>query len=327
VEGATGPDSEGAEVGPEAKPSLDWRRVATGAGIICLALAGAFFAIYRDRHTFIDTIRHIGPEAVVVSALCGLAGVSCAYPTWKEVLTGLGVEIPWGPGGRVFFTSQLGKYVPGSVWPAVMQMEAGRARGANRRTMLGANLTAIVLSCSSGLIVAAVLLPLYDASALAHYWWGLLALPVLLVMLHPRALPALMDRVFLLLRRPPLGERLDARHEARAFAWSLLMWLGLGLHLAILAAAATHWSASIVLLCIGGMALAVPLGILFIPAPAGVGVRDVILVLVLGSVMGSSQALAVVVASRAILIACDLTAAALAVFALRRRARSVSGAG
>jgi uncharacterized membrane protein YbhN (UPF0104 family) len=304
--------------GLEAKPSIDRARLVIGVAFVCLALAGAAIAVLRDRQSFVDTIRHIGPEAVVASAFCGLVGVGSSYPIWREVLGGLGVSLRWRPGARVFFTSQLGKYVPGSVWPVVMQMEVGRAGGANRRTMLGANLTAIFISCSAGLIVAAAVLPVYNAHALEHYWWGLLALPFLLVMLHPRALPGLMDRAFALFHRPPLGERLDARHEARAFGWSFLTWIALGIHLGILAGAATHWSVSIFLLSTGGMALAVPLGILFIPAPAGAGIRDVVLLLVLGSSVGSSEALAIVVASRAVLIGCDLVVAGLAAVTVRR---------
>jgi hypothetical protein len=298
--------------------------LAVGIAVVCLALAGAAVAVYRDRQSFVDTIRHIGAGAVVASAVCGLVGVGSAYPTWREVLGGLGVDLRWGPGARVFFTSQLGKYVPGSVWPVMMQMEVGRAGGANRRTMLGANVTAIFISCTAGLIVAAAVLPIYDAHALEHYWWGLLALPFLLVMLHPRALPGLMDRAFALVHRPPLGERLDARHEARAFGWAFVTWIALGVHLAILTGAASHWSVSIFLLCTGGMALAVPLGILFLPAPAGAGIRDVILLLVVGSAVGSSEALAIVVASRAVLIGCDLLVAGLAAIAVRRRGAFIS---
>jgi len=97
-----------------------------------------------------------------------------------------------------------------------MQMEAGRARGASRRSMLGANLLSIVLGCTVALGVACLLLPLYDAHALARYWWGLLVLPVLLVLLHPRALPYVLDRAFALLHREPLEERLEPRAEFRA---------------------------------------------------------------------------------------------------------------
>jgi uncharacterized membrane protein YbhN (UPF0104 family) len=69
------------------------------------------------------------------------------------------------------------------------------------------------------------------------------------------------------------------------------------------------------------MALAVAGGVLFIPAPAGAGVRDVILGLVLRSQLTSAQALAVVIASRVILVVADLGLACCAV-AVRRLGRS-----
>jgi len=137
-------------------------------------------------------------------------------------------------------------------------------------------------------------------------------LPFLLILLHPRALPALLDRAFALIHRPALGERLDVRSAARAAGWSLVSWLGLGAHLAIICAALGHGGVSAFVLSTGGMALAVSLGVLFIPAPAGAGVRDVVLTLVLRTMLSSGQALAVVIASRVVLIVCDLLLAAVA---------------
>ena len=63
------------------------------------------------------------------------------------------------------------------------------------------------------------------------------------------------------------------------------------------------------------MALAVSAGILFIPAPAGAGLRELVLVLVLKPDLGTGGALAIVVASRVLLVAADLLLAA-AAFAL-----------
>jgi glycosyltransferase 2 family protein len=287
-------------------------RAIAGAIVVVAVVAAACVAIYQERHVFAATLRRVGVGSMLLSLLAGLVGVAATFPMWREVLRGLGVQMPWGVGSRVFFTSQLGKYLPGSVWPIVIQMEAGRARGASRRTMLAANLVTLVMSCAVGLIIACLLLPLYDAHALRHYWWALLALPLLLALLHPRAIPAILDRLFALVHRPPLGERLDARSGVRAAGWSLVSWLGLGLHLAVICAALGHGGLSAFVLCTGGMALAYSLGVLFVPAPAGAGVRDVVLALVLGTMLTSGQALAVVLASRVILIVCDLVLAALA---------------
>ena len=274
--------------------------------MIAAVIVAAGIVVYGDRNTFVDTLRREGVWAVVASFACGMVGVAATFPVWREVLQGLGVKMPWGAGARVFFISQLGKYLPGSVWPVLLQMEAGRARGANRRTMLAANLITIVMSVSVGLVAACLLLPLYDPAALTRYWWALLALPFLVALLHPRALPAAVDRVFGWLHRPPLGEQLEVASGLRASGWSVVSWVGLGGQVAALCFGLGHGGLSTLLLCTGGMALAVSLGVLFLPAPAGAGVRDVVLGLVLGTILTAGQAIAVVVASRVILVGCDV---------------------
>jgi glycosyltransferase 2 family protein len=320
VTGASGGQS--AEAGP--KPAAhrgpaDRRRAVAGFALGFLVLGAAGFAIYRQRHTFVLTLKDVGVGPAIGSFILGLIGVGVTYPIWWNVLDGLGVKLPYGAGARVFFTSQLGKYVPGSVWPILMQMEAGRARGASRRTMLGANLISIVLSSFVGLLVACLLLPLYDLRIVGQYWWVLLGLPFLLALLHPRALPGLLDRAFVLLRRPALDERLSVRSEVRAVGWGLVCWTAMGAQLGLLAGTVSHIDVSVFVLCTGAVALAIPLGVLFVPAPAGAGIRDVVLIVVLSSTMSRSQALAIVLAARVILIICDVTLAGLAMILGRMR--------
>lgn len=288
------------------------RRAASGALVVMAVAAGAGFAVYHQRRSFVRSLEQVGGWTLLASFAAGLLGVGLTYQVWRRVLAGLGVRLPWREGARVFFTTQLGKYLPGSVWPVVMQMELGRSRGASRRSMLGANVIMTAMGCCIGLIMACVLLPAYDAHALARYWWGLLALPFLVALLHPRALPAILDRALSVLHRPPLGERLDVGCEARAAGWSVASWAALGTQVWILCAGLGHGGLAAFLVSTGGVALAVPIGLLFIPAPAGAGIRDVVLGLALSAVLAGGQALAVVVASRAVSVLCDLALAGLA---------------
>jgi uncharacterized membrane protein YbhN (UPF0104 family) len=281
------------------------RRLAGLVVIVAVAFGGGF-AIYRQRHEFVDTLHKMGPGIAIGAFACGVLGVIATCPAWREVLRGLGVRFPRAEAARVFFTTQLGKYLPGSVWPIIMQMEAGKSRGASRRTMLAGNLVANLLNCTIGLVVGCILLPIYDAHALEQYWWALIGLPFLLALLHPRAIPGLLDRILALVHRPPLGEHLSLRAEMRASGWSLAGWVGLGLQLTVMCAALGHGGFSTFVLCTGGMALAYSLGVLFIPAPAGAGIREVILTLVLESILNKGEALAVVVASRVMLIGSDV---------------------
>jgi hypothetical protein len=175
------------------------------------------------------------------------------------------------------------------------------------------------LGCSVGLILACLLLPLSDSRALSQYWWLLLALPFLLALLHPRAVPRLLDLTTRILGRAPVDQRLPVPNSARAAGWSVVSFVALGVHIAVLVVALDGWAFSTLLLCTGGMALAVCAGVLFIPASAGLGIRDVVLKLVLAVVLTSGQALAVVVASRVLLIVVDLALAAAAAVTPRRR--------
>lgn len=318
------PDARSNDV-EQVVPHVSRARAVAGAVVVVVVIAAAGAAIYHERHSFLDALDRVGAWAMVASLGAGMLSVAMTFLVWREVLLGLAVDVPIGAAARVFFVSQLGKYLPGSVWPVVIQMEAGRAHGASRRTMLAANLITLVLSCAVGLILACVLLPLSDANALSHYWWLLLALPFLLVLLHPRAVPLLLDRAFALLGRAPVGQRLPVRNSLRASAWSALSFVALGIHVAILAAAMGAAGFSTVVLCTGGMALAVCAGVLFIPAPAGAGIRDVILRLVLATALTSGQALAVVVASRVLLIVADLVLAGAAA-AVGRREPAVKSA-
>lgn len=300
-------------------PERSGRSRLLGSAVMVAVALAAGVAIYGDRHTFTDALHRVGVTAVLASFVVGLAGVAATFPVWREVLAGLDVDLPAKTAARVFFSSQLGKYVPGAVWPIVLQVEAGRRHGAARRTMLTAGAFSLVIGVSTGILVACLLLPLADAHALSRYWFALLAVPVLLVLLHPRTLPLAVDRAMRVLRRPPLRERLRARQEVRACGWSVLSWLGLGGQLTLLCDGLGKGGLSTFVLCVGAMGLAVALGVLFIPAPAGAGVREVVLVLALGALLHPGEALAVVVASRALLVAADVALAVVAVVVTGRQ--------
>ena len=94
-------------------------------------------------------------------------------------------------------------------------------------------------------------------------------------------------------------------------AWRVLLG-GLGSPLPVRAAARI-----IALLAVGGFAFAWSVGFLVVFAPAGAGIRDVLLVAILGPVLGVGSATAVALVSRALMTAGDLLTAALAAWSSR----------
>jgi glycosyltransferase 2 family protein len=279
--------------------------------MLVLVLAAVVVVVSRNWQAFIDSINKVGVGGFALSLAAALVGVVATYLQWRSVLIGLDVRFGLLDGAQVFFVSQLGKYLPGSVWPVVMQMEAGRRRGANRKTMLAANLITVVLSICVGVVLAGLLLPFSSPAALHRFWWALAALPLLVILAHPRSLPFLLDRLLKLLGRAPLDVRMSGLATSTAIGWAALSWVALGAHLAVLAAAIGKPSLGLLALCIGGMALAVSAGLLFLPAPAGAGMREIVLGFVLVTALTSGQVVAVVIASRVIMLLADLLLAGL----------------
>lgn len=298
-------------------------RELVGVLLLALVLVAVAVAVSRNWLAFVDSIHKIGAEGVALSLSAALVGVFSTYLQWRSVLIGLGVRFGVLEGARVFFVSQLGKYLPGSVWPVVMQMEAGRSRGANRKTMLAANLITVLLSVFAGVVVAGLLLPFAFPAALQRFWWALATLPLLLILAHPRSVPFLLDRLLRALGREPLNVQMTGSATMIALGWSALTWVALGIHLTVLAAAVGTPSLTLLVLCTGGMALAVSAGVLFLPSPAGAGMREIVLGYVLLAALSSGQVVAVVIASRVIVLLADLLLAGLVSAWPTRRPRAV----
>jgi len=299
--------------GPISDPPRTSRgRELVGVALLVLVAVAVTVVVSRNWQAFIDSIHKVGVGGFALSLVAAIFGVICTYLQWRSVLIGLDVRFGFFEGAQVFFVSQLGKYLPGSVWPVVMQMEAGHRRGANRKTMVAANLITVVLSVCVGVVLAGLLLPFASPAALRRFWWALAALPLLLVLAHPRSLPFLLDRVLKALRREPLNVQMTGAATMTAVGWSAVSWVAFGVHLAVLAAAIGKPSLGLFALCIGGMGLAVSAGLLFLPAPAGAGMREIVLGFVLVGVLTSGQVVAVVVASRVIIVLADLLMAGLA---------------
>jgi glycosyltransferase 2 family protein len=272
-------------------------------------------------------VSDLGVKAVVLAGVLAVAGTLLISEVWLVLLRGLGVTAPRTEAARVFFVSQLGKYVPGSVWPVVAQMEFGQRWNAPRRTMLTANALMIALLTATGLVTGAALLPWFTEGGLGKYWWTLLLLPPLLVLLHPRTIPAVLDWLFRRLGREPLNDRASTGSMLVATALGLAVWLAMGLHLLTLVSALGPSGPVVAGAAIGGMGLAWAAGLIFIPAPAGAGVRDAVLVATLAPLIGTTSAFAVALASRVLLLLADVVLALAGAVAFRRRRKPRQATG
>jgi len=219
--------------------------------------------------------------------------------------------------GRIFFVGQLGKYIPGSVWPVLTQMELGARANVPRTRSASASILTMILSLATGLLVSAATVPFAHYSA--GYDWVFVFVPVILVCLYPPVLNPLLNWLFKLAKRPGLDQPVTLSMLIKPLAWSLLAWLANGAQIWLLADKLGAPAGRTILIALGGYAFAWCVGFVIILAPAGAGFRDALLVAVLAPVLPAGPALAVALVSRAVNTISDLLVASVAV-ASRRRA-------
>jgi uncharacterized membrane protein YbhN (UPF0104 family) len=90
---------------------------------------------------------------------------------------------------------------------------------------------------------------------------------------------------------------------------SFTSWLSYGLSVWVLAVGVGATPLEALPLCLGGVALAMTLGVLVVIVPSGIGVREAIIVGALSPVLSSSDALAVALVARLVFTVADLLAA------------------
>jgi uncharacterized membrane protein YbhN (UPF0104 family) len=197
-------------------------------------------------------------------------------------------------------------------------MELGKAHQVPRSRSASASVLQMLLSLITGLVVAAVTLPFVAGSL--PYWWALLAVPILLVGLYPRVLNAIIRKLLQAARQPPLEVRVTFGTLMRPMGWSFIGWLCYGLQIWILAVRLGAPPGKTALLAVGAFAFAWSVGFVVVFAPAGAGIRDVLLLVLLRPVLRTSDAAAVVLVSRALTTVADLVSAAVAARSVRARA-------
>jgi len=296
-------------------------------GFLAVVLAFLAIALDDEASTLWREVQRLSALTLLLAFVLGVCGLVCSLMVWREMLADLGSRLSVPEAWRINFIGQLGKYIPGSIWPVLAQSELGADRGIPRsRSALSVILCYAVMTCS-GAVVAAVVLPFAHAGSVAQYFWILILIPVGMAALSPPVLNRLLRLVLRLSRQPALQQGVSYQGLARTMAWALAGWLCNGLMVYVLMRQLAGDRQGTLLVSIGAYSLSWAIGFLAVFAPAGVGVREAVMIAVLHTQTTAAVALTVALLSRAISVVCDaLTGAVAAGLVGRRRLRQLRAA-
>jgi hypothetical protein len=223
------------------------------------------------------------PGWLALSAVLYVAGLCFCLWFWFHLLRVLGQVPRWPAAIRAYFIGHLGKYVPGKAWALLIRTTLANGPGVR----LGvAALTAFyetLTTMAAGALLSAVLFLWFARDDGSAFWKALGLLALAGIPLFPAIFNRIVRRVstpFMKPDDPPLP-RLGHGTLITGLLLTACGWLFLGASLwAAVQAIAPEpavWSVASWLRYSGYIALAYVAGFLTLPAPGGLGVRELLL--------------------------------------------------
>ncbi len=303
------------------------RRLALRMARTGLALAAIGFVTYALVTQWAQvraSLQALSFGAVAVSLVAVLAALLASLMAWREIVGDLGSRLSVPHSAGVLFPGQLAKYVPGSLWSIVAAAELATRLGVPRARSAVAGLLFNILLPGVALLLAVLALPALLGAGGGWFLWLLVPAALAVVAaLRPAVINGGIRLLLRLVRRNPDGYELSRAGLLRALGWSVLSAVLLGGHMWVLVVGLGAPPGSALIPAIGGFLAAWVLGFVVVIAPAGVGVREYVLVLALAPQLAGSaaSALTLAVVSRLLLTVADVACAGAAAAMVATRSR------
>lgn len=297
------------------------RRLLPLAGVVVGVLGIGFVArtVWVRRDEVGDAFSGIDPLPLAASLLLGLAAMSLIGSLWTSMLRARGHEAPRNRAMSWYFVGQLGKYVPGGIWPIVGRAELAVRGGVPRGPAYAATGSSLLATYAAAPLAA-------GAGALLDGRHTVTGATIVLAYVllwadmgsdgFVRGLTGVVTRITgREVQVPPRSEffRQIARH---APAWVLM-----SLSTSVTAQAFGARIGVAEMLYVTSLSWLV--GFVVPGVPGGIGVREAVFTGLAGPSTGTAVAVSVALASRVVFMAVDLAGAVVS-SVVAGRARHVS---
>jgi glycosyltransferase 2 family protein len=298
------------------------RKLATRLVATALILAAGWFladAIVDNWRALVEFEWQVAPALLLASIAAHVGVLAWGVWVWGRVQRCFaGQPIPQRVLLRIWFLSNLARYIPGKVFQFVAVAHLGRAAGLGSSVLLASLLvhtgvTLLAATVLAGYTLGSLLLP-WAPSALV----GSLAALISILLVHPLPLNAALATLGRLTRRDVLGWRGRWIDGVVLLAFSLFSWLLYGVAYYLFLVSLTPLPIGTLPMLSGVNALSFVAGYLAIVTPGGLGVREAAMTALLLPLLPRSVAAVLAIASRLWTIAAEITGGVLALVLARR---------
>lgn len=250
----------------------------------------------------------------LLASWVALAGYYAMYAGGMHaILRLLGAPSSFGRAFKLNFATNLGKYVPGGIWPVLGRMTLGPKLGLPRRIVAPGMVLEAGLSIAGGLLVFFISLGFggFVPSGTRPWQWAALA-AIVLVGTAPPVFRRVLAFGFRLAKVDAPVPRLSFGATAGLVAYYGLAWVVAGLAFRLYTLALVADAPGRILQYAGVYAAASVAGLVVLLAPGGIGVREGVIALLLAPAIGAPSATLVGFTARVWSTLLELTASALA---------------
>lgn len=298
-----------------------------------LLIAAAAWFLWRSVSLDWPRVRafdwHVNPLLVAASVAALIAVFCWGVFLWSRVLRRFEhAPVPFPTLLRIWFLSNLARYIPGTVFQFVSVVQLSRSAGLSGAVLLTSLLVHTGLSLLSALVISAWTLPaplfpaLSRAAALAI---GAAATVAAAGFVHPRLLNGVLGIVPRLLKKEVIRWTGSWAYGMGLLALALVSWSFYGAAYWLFLTALTPVSATHLPMLSGVNALSFVVGWIVWIAPAGAGPRELVMKNLLLPILPSGVAAIVAVAARLWTVAAEVIGGVLVLVLTRRGAPAPDG--
>ncbi len=264
-----------------------------------------------------------------------------AVANWRWLMGRMGASLGLGAAWRIWFLSNIVRYIPGNVWQYLGVVYLCRQQGIAAATTLASIVLYQVVTVASGLALAGGIFLVagqmglasgsLDAKAFVLPWefpaWGLAGATILAVVVcYPPLTNWALRQLFRLLGREPVQIPLQAGDVMRFFFQRLTIWILEGLAFAILVHSIYPGDPIDIPIIGASFVISWVIGFVSLLTPSGLGVREAVQAGLLGLILPWPAAVALAILSRLWLILGEVAAVGIGL-AIGRRGAQSSGQG
>jgi glycosyltransferase 2 family protein len=275
--------------------SIALRRIGRAA-LIALSFLFLGLLLVRQREQLLIYDWQVHPLRLTGSIILFAAVLVASVGIWGRALRQFDVRVPFPILARIWFLSNLSRYIPGKIWQFVGVAEMSHAAGVAVLTSITSLLMFMGFTLIAACVVGAALLP--ATGPLGAWGVGLrLVAPLLLLLAHPRVINAAV-RVASRITRRPLATWSGSWFDGLLLVGLCLAeWVGMGIAFTLFIGSLAPVGLEVLPTATAAFALSFVAGFAVL-LPAGLGAKEGALAVLLSTIMPLPVAAAIAVASR-----------------------------